>query len=209
MVNQQNIGVTGNSNTNSVGVTNGYNSLPKKRSLLNSLREGGYILFARHAEATIGEDQWHLDFNDCSTQRNLSYNGRRQAVAYGEAIRRLQIPIQSPVLASPFCRNVETAALAFGETNVRIDPFGVEIYYLSANLSLEQQQRILHSLNSILETAPLTGHNQVIISHSFPEGIGLGRIPNMGTVVLEPLGQGNRFEVITRLSLPEVIGMVE
>lgn len=73
---------------------------PVTPSLLNSLRQGGYILYVRHGEATVGEDQPNIQWNDCSTQ-NLSETGRRQAVIFGEALRDLQIPVQTPTLASP------------------------------------------------------------------------------------------------------------
>lgn len=64
-----------------------------KRSLLDSLRNGGYILYVRHAEVTIGNDQPNLNFQNCYTQRNLSEMGRREAIYYGHIIENLQIPI--------------------------------------------------------------------------------------------------------------------
>ncbi|SQB93201.1 phosphoglycerate mutase [Clostridium tetanomorphum] len=158
------------------------------RLLLDILRNGGYILYIRHGEATVGVDQPNLNFQYCLTQRNLSEIGRRQAVYYGETLRSLQIPINYPILASPFCRTIETAQLAFGMENVKIDPFWVEIYRLSGNLSNEEQNRILVSLQSKLEIKPPQGSNKVIIAHNFPQGIGLGQIPNMGTVIVKPLG---------------------
>ena len=51
--------------------------LALNESLLHSLRKGGYILYARHGEATVGSDLSNLNFQDCSTQRNLSEYGRR------------------------------------------------------------------------------------------------------------------------------------
>ncbi|HYE11014.1 MAG TPA: histidine phosphatase family protein, partial [Patescibacteria group bacterium] len=33
-----------------------------KRLLLDLLRGGGYILYARHGEATVGEDQPYMNF---------------------------------------------------------------------------------------------------------------------------------------------------
>ncbi|MGE4354741.1 MAG: histidine phosphatase family protein, partial [Oscillospiraceae bacterium] len=97
-------------------------------ALLNLLRGGGYILYARHGEATVGDDQPDLNFRDCATQRNLSEIGRIQAIYYGEYLRALQIPVSHPIIASPFCRTVETAQLAFRGANISVDPFWVEIY---------------------------------------------------------------------------------
>lgn len=175
-----------------------------KRSLLDLLREGGYILYSRHGAATVGEDQPNLNFNNCLTQRNLSDEGRRQAIHYGYILRNLQIPISYPVKVSPFCRNIETAQLAFGSANVQIDPFWFEVYKLSGNISEIEQQRTLIFLRSILEMKPPNGRNKVIIAHSFPNGIGLGQISNMGTVIVKPRGQGKGYEIVSRLSLAKI-----
>ncbi|WP_261178566.1 histidine phosphatase family protein [Anaerobacillus sp. CMMVII] len=176
-------------------------------SLLNSLQGGGYILYARHATANVGRDQPGLSFQDCYTQRNLSDTGRRQSIAYGEALRRLRIPVSYPVGASPFCRTIETTTLAFGEENVQVEPFWIEIYNLSANLPPAEQNRILNYLHAIFEFQPPAGFNQVIIAHSFPPGVGLGQIPDMGTVIVRPRGQGNSYEIVAKLSLDELMNL--
>ncbi|WP_188206993.1 histidine phosphatase family protein [Alkalibacillus aidingensis] len=169
-------------------------------SLLEELRSGGYVLYARHAEATVGEDQPNLNYYDCSTQRNLSKTGREQAIAYGKVFRSLAIPVEHPVYTSPFCRTRETTALAFGEGNYFVSPFWASVFQVGNH---QQQQMMLYSLNSIFEQQPQPGTNRVIIAHSFPEGFALGFIPNMGTVVIRPLGQGNGFEVVDQLTLED------
>ena len=179
------------------------------RTLLNSLREGGYILYVRHGEALVGEDQPNLNFQHCSTQRNLSEVGRRQAVTYGEVLRSLRIPVSYPVLTSPFCRTRETAELAFGKEIVQVDPFWVEIYRLSGDLNPTEQTIIFNSLNSVLEIPPPLGNNKVIIAHSFPQGVGFGHIPNMGTVIVKPRGQGNGYEVVGRVSLNKLTNLLD
>ena len=172
-------------------------------SLINSLRKGGFIFYARHGEATVGEDLPYFNFQDCLTQRNLSDFGRRQAICYGEILRYLQIPIQYPVSASPFCRTIETAQFAFGSGNVQVNPFWFEIYRLSGNLPSSDRQRILNIFNSVLETIPVEGKNKIIVAHSFPQGVGLGEIPYMGTVIIKPKGEGNGYEVVRQLSLAD------
>lgn len=179
-----------------------------KRSLLDLLRNGGYILYARHGEATVGEDLPNLNFQYCFTQRNLSETGRRQAVYYGEVLRSLQIPVNYPILTSPFCRTIETAQLAFGRWNVQVDPFWFEVYRLSGNLSNEEKIRILASVRSQLEIKTPPGGNNFISAHSFPTGFGLGYIPNMGTVVVKPLGRGKGYEIIDRLALRDLMDLL-
>jgi hypothetical protein len=176
-------------------------------SLLDLLRSGGYILYARHGEAIDGEDQYNFSFKNWYTQKNLSEEGRRQAIEYGEILRNLKIPVSYPVFASPFCRTIETAQLAFGGENVQIDPFWYEIYKLSENLSDSEQNRILENLQSELEIKPAQGSNRVIIAHDFPEKIGLGQIPYMGTVIIKPRGQGYGYETIDKLSSEDLTNM--
>ncbi|MDF2522470.1 MAG: phosphoglycerate mutase family protein [Clostridiales bacterium] len=176
-------------------------------SLLDLLRGGGYILYVRHGEATVGEDQPNLNFLYYFTQRNLSVMGRRQAIYYGQILRNYRIPISYPILTSPFGRTIETAQLAFGNESVQVDPFWFEIYRLSGNLSSAEQKRILDILQSRLEIIPPQGSNRVIIAHSFPEGIGLGQIPDMGTIIVRPLGQGNGYKVAGRLSLADLFNL--
>jgi len=177
------------------------------RTLLDSLRRGGHILYVRHAEATVGIDQQNITFLDCSTQRNLSAKGRRQAAIFGETIRRLAIPITLPIISSPFCRTIETAARAFGADNILIDLFWVDVYRLSGNVSVPEQARILTMVHFVLETPPPSGRNRVIIAHSFPTGVGLGEIPDMGTIVVKPQGRGRGFNVVDHLTLEELVDL--
>src|SRR5919106_6808402 len=84
--------------------------------LLNRLREGGYVLYLRHTSTDFSQNDSRMtSYEDCASQRNLTDRGREEARAIGEHVKRLKIPI-GEVLASPFCRTMETARLAFGKT---------------------------------------------------------------------------------------------
>jgi phosphohistidine phosphatase SixA len=75
------------------------------------LREGaGMVILYRHALAPGGGDPSDFDVKDCSTQRNLSDAGRRQARAMGAALRQNKVNVRR-VLSSPWCRSLETAEL--------------------------------------------------------------------------------------------------
>lgn len=83
-------------------------------ALVEALREGGLVIFLRHTETGPPHpDSAHAILGDCETQRLLNAEGRAQAVAIGQAMRSLGVPV-AQVLASPFCRTIETASLAFG-----------------------------------------------------------------------------------------------
>lgn len=127
-----------------------------------------------------------------------------QAMWYGDIFKRQRIPVAFPIVASPFCRAIETAALAFRTENIQVDPLGYDIYRLSGHLNQMEQASILYNLSKALEEQPPKGGNKVIISHSFPAGVGLGPISDMGTVVVRPHGRGKGFEVVARLSLEEL-----
>lgn len=75
------------------------------------LREGrGLVILYRHALAPGGGDPSDFDVKDCSTQRNLSDAGRRQARDMGAALRQKKVNVRR-VLSSPWCRSRETAEL--------------------------------------------------------------------------------------------------
>jgi broad specificity phosphatase PhoE len=82
--------------------------------LWQRLQGGGLVLLIRHAATDPGiGDPPGFRLAVCATQRNLSAQGRRDAVAIGAALRKRGIPL-GPVLSSRWCRCLDTARLAFG-----------------------------------------------------------------------------------------------
>ena len=80
------------------------------------LQRGGQVVLMRHALTTPGAgDPPGMRLDDCSTQRNLSDEGRQHARAVGVALREHKVPVER-VLTSPWCRCIETARLVFGES---------------------------------------------------------------------------------------------
>lgn len=83
------------------------------------LRDGDIVLY-RHALAPGGGDPPGFKLGDCSTQRNLSDEGRHQARLIGDALRqRLGSLRVGAVWSSPWCRTLETARLAFPAAEVQ------------------------------------------------------------------------------------------
>ena len=82
------------------------------KKLINHLEEGGKLIFIRHAYAPGSGDPDNFNLNDCSTQRNLSKEGQRQAEYIGEFFRNNKVKIDK-VLSSEWCRCKETAKIAF------------------------------------------------------------------------------------------------
>jgi phosphohistidine phosphatase SixA len=72
----------------------------------------GTVILFRHALAPGGGDPSGFQPNNCATQRNLSGDGRAQAVRLGEAFRRRGVEVTA-VWSSQWCRTRDTADLAF------------------------------------------------------------------------------------------------
>ena len=94
------------------------------KKLMNQLEDGGKLIFIRHAYAPGNGDPNNFNLNDCSTQRNLNSDGRKQAKDIGEFFRENKISIYK-VLSSEWCRCKETANIAFKEfsTNSFLNSF--------------------------------------------------------------------------------------
>jgi phosphohistidine phosphatase SixA len=130
--------------------------------LLAALRQGGFVLYFRHARTDFSQDDTDLsDLANCATQRNLSSEGQAQARLIGEAIAALAIPI-GEVLSSELCRTRETAERAFG----RATPMPDLTSFGTAGSEAEERERAA-ALRRLLATPPTPGTNTVLIGHLF------------------------------------------
>src|SRR6267154_653078 len=170
-------------------------SLPSRElapaQLLAELLNGGYILYFRHAATDFSQnDERMKSFEDCAHQRNLVDRGRSDARAAAAAIRRLGIPVER-VLASPFCRTVETAQLIFGRAEKMQEVRGGP----SAPADAERYA----ALRRILATPIHVGANLAVVSHGNPfySVAGPPYLAEGEAAVIRPLGAD--FQVIARI----------
>ena len=63
-------------------------------NLINELKQGGKLIFIRHAYAPGNGDPQNFNLYDCSTQRNLSENGREQSKKIGNLFLKNKIDIK-------------------------------------------------------------------------------------------------------------------
>lgn len=164
--------------------------------LLAALRAGGHVLYFRHADTDHSQtDERMTSVADCATQRNLSERGREHARALGEAIRALGIPIGT-VLASPLCRTVETATLAFGAA--RKAPAARE----GGPLPPGSPGRF-PALRVLLSTPVAPGANTVVVGHGYPYYtlVGGQYLSEGEADVLRP--RGADFAVLARVGLAQ------
>ena len=92
-------------------LTNGIKA-DTETQVLKNLKNGGNLIFIRHAYAPGSGDPNNFNLNDCSTQRNLSDRGKKQAEHIGTIFRENKIEIDE-VYSSEWCRCKETAEIAF------------------------------------------------------------------------------------------------
>jgi phosphohistidine phosphatase SixA len=165
-------------------------------ALVEKLREGGYVLYMRHASTDFSQnDANSRSFEDCANQRNLTDKGRGEARAVGEHIKRLGIPVGA-VLASPFCRTMETARLAFGKA--------APMQEVRGGPARPEDSKRYEGLRKLLSTSVPKGRNLVISSHGNPFHAVAGPpyLAEGEIAVVQPEG-GGRFSVLARIRAEE------
>lgn len=170
--------------------------VPASAETVKLLRNGGYALYMRHGTTDNSRpDRFpEVDLKDCSTQRPLTEEGRKQMARVGEALRKAAIPF-GEIRISPLCRVKESAAAAFPGKAVVSDN---ELMY-TANLTSEQKAPILANTRRLLAEPVTAGKNRLLIAHA-PNLMDLiGYFPKEGTVVIfRPHGEGS-FEYIASI----------
>lgn len=163
------------------------------RALLDALRRGGYVIYLRHTSTDFGQnDEAMTTFADCTKQRNLTDQGRAEARAIGSSLRKLKVPVGT-ILASPFCRTVETARLAFGEPQVSHAVRGGPARPEAADRYAE--------LRALLATQIAERTNTAISSHGNPffAVAGPPYLAEGEAAIVEPQ-DGTRFRIVARVT---------
>lgn len=156
---------------------------PQLPALHDMLKGGGYVIFFRHAGTPDYQEPEPIDFSSCARQRNLNARGREQAFRIGQAFRELEIPV-GEVIASPFCRAMDTARIAFGRV-------------AAAEEARDKDKR--DQLFARVGATAAGAANLVIVGHGSGNGlIGEEFLREAEAVILRPLG-GARFEPVARL----------
>ncbi len=167
--------------------------------LLNALRNGGYVIYFRHAQTEKDyADQVSAKIGDCSTQRMLSEVGWQQSRAIGQAFQTLKIPV-SQVLSSEYCRAWQTADIAFGRFEKRPSlNFPPYEDYTEA-----QKAQMRTAVMPFLTTMPANGTNVVVVGHDdlFDAATGIYPEPQGVAYIVKPDGKG-KFEIVANV-LPE------
>ena len=128
--------------------------------LLDKLRGGGYILYLRHTSTDFSQNDSRMkSYEDCANQRNLTDRGREEARALSAHLKRLAIPV-GVVMASPFCRTMETGRLVFGKAQPMQEVRG--------GPARTDDAARYDPLRKLMSTKPPAGQNSAISSHGNP-----------------------------------------
>ena len=147
------------------------------KKLLNKLEDGGKLIFIRHAYAPGGGDPSNFNLNDCSTQRNLSKEGKKQAANIGEFFRNKKVKIDK-VLSSEWCRCKETSSIAFN--NFQTKKF-LNSFYSSKFAKNKKSQMI--NLKKYINSWK-SDKNLVLVTHYVVISEALNYAPSSGEIVI-------------------------
>lgn len=160
------------------------------QSFWDLLKSGDHFVLIRHALAPGGGDPANFTVDDCSTQRNLSNEGRAQAVAIGELFRANGIA-SARVLSSQWCRCLETARLmSLGE----VEEFSTLNSFFQA---YEREGLQTQQLNSWLSKQDLSVPT-VLVTHQVNITALTNIFPGSGEIILVKRTKAGAFELARR-----------
>jgi phosphohistidine phosphatase SixA len=164
------------------------------------LARGGYVVLLRHTSTVPGVgDPPGFSLDDCATQRNLSAEGRAQAMRWRAAIAENKVAI-GDVFSSEWCRCVDTAQLAFGGATVQPKKWSaLNSFFEAAQNQSAQTAAIKKRLPALLQAAKKSGNNAVLITHQVNISALTGVAPQSGEAVIIELDAQRNIVVAGRL----------
>jgi len=128
--------------------------------LVSMLKQGGYIIYLRHGATDHAQNDQDLsDLRECSLQRNLNKQGKKESRLLGAAFEKLGVKIDK-VLSSPYCRCVDTALFAFNRVEI-------DMNMRATFATNEAETQVLKSyLTQQLQIPPKAKHNRVLVGHT-------------------------------------------
>jgi len=131
------------------------------RQLVQSLRAGGYNIVVRHGATFSNQaDTDPFNFDNVARQRNLNDKGKQLATAFGDAVRRIGLPVGT-VYTSKFNRAYETAVLAGFEDIEQT----VDLTEGGLVVTPDENNRRAAAFRQMLAQPPGTGRNNILVTH--------------------------------------------
>ena len=138
--------------------------------VIESLKEGGKLIFIRHALAPGNGDPENFKLQNCSTQRNLNEIGIQQSKKIGLIFKKNEIKIDN-IYSSEWCRCKDTAKYAFDdfETFDALNSFYDIRFAANEDKQIKDFYEFIESIDS--------KNNIVFVTHY----VVIGAILNIGT----------------------------
>lgn len=172
---------------------------------VGDLRKGGFVILFRHAATDWSQrDLSYDDFENRAGQRNLSEAGKADAAGIGKAFQTLAIPVDS-VFVSPMWRCRDTAELAFGRYEKKIELFGKVAGTTSGpTTSADDRAKYRTARIGMLSTPPTQGMNRVLVGQQDPmipiiPGLHRDELREGDALVIQPLGNG-KFKIVVQVT---------
>lgn len=162
------------------------------------LAKGGYVILLRHTTTVPGVgDPPGFRLDDCSTQRNLSDQGRAEARRWGEMVAKHRVPI-AHVYTSQWCRCVDTAKIAFvGALKGAAPEIWPALNSFFDSPSNEPQQTA--GVKSRLAKMKTRDQNVVLVTHQVNISAITGEAPAMGEAIVMRLNSDGSLSRAGRL----------
>ena len=146
-------------------------------NLIKELRNGGKLIFIRHAYAPGGGDPINFDINNCNTQRNLSTRGKEQAENIGNFFAKNNITINK-IYSSQWCRCIDTSLIAFSkfETKQFLNSFYSEKFAKNKDSQMLDFKKFINNWDGI--------QNLVFVTHYVVISQILNYAPSSGEIVI-------------------------
>jgi phosphohistidine phosphatase SixA len=171
------------------------------QQLVQRLRVGGYIIVVRHGATVSNQaDTDPFNFNDVTKQRNLNDKGKQLAKAFGDAVRRVGLPV-GEVYTSKFNRAYETALLAGFENIERT----VDLTEGGLVVTPDENNRRAEAFRQMLAQAPAQGKNNFLITHKPNIVDALGKdwfdVKEGEASIFKP--EGSKYQLIARVQMED------
>jgi phosphohistidine phosphatase SixA len=171
------------------------------RQLVQSLRAGGYNIVVRHGATFSNQaDTDPFNFADIAKQRNLNDKGKALAKAFGDAIRRVGLPV-GEVYTSKFNRAYETAVQAGFkdiETTIDLTEGGLVV-------TPDENNRRAEAFRKMLAQAPDAAKNNILITHKPNIIDALGKdwfdVREGEASIFKP--EGGKYRLVARLQMED------
>lgn len=160
----------------------------RERSYVDALRQGGCMVLIRHASTVAGiGDPPGMRLDDCSTQRNLSEEGREQSRRIGRWFASHKL-VPTAVRSSQWCRCLDTAKIAFSReiigADVRVEPWtALNSFFQGQGDQQRQLQEAMQGARSMAMRRSV-GQFEVWVTHHVVIGSLTGHYPASGEMVV-------------------------